>query len=214
MSSQRHTTQIIILRWIFPVLGLLVLIMAVAWPAIRQHQAESLSRKSATGLRIEGISMKLPQGGKPAQLTVSNPEFSGRDEQGRPYVITALRVIQDGLQPGSSLMNLEKPTARLILDGITKDQVTLIGNIGLYEPKLQTLQLEGDVKLIHSNGYTMDMQDLFVDLQKGISHSRNPVSGEGPAGHLAGETLELRDKGKHIILHGRSKLVLTPQKDG
>lgn len=201
-SLHRHTLRVNILRWTLPVLGVLVLIAVVAWPAIKEFQINRASENSKTRLKVEAVSMS-----KDMELQVSHPEYSGLDDKNRPYVITADRVIQQGIKADTE-MNLEKPVATLTLNRETKDNVSLKAETGFYDPKVKTLQLGGPVQLTHSNGYTLDMQDLFVDLAKGSSISNNPVSGSGPAGQLSGESMELRDRGNHIILKGRSKIIL------
>lgn len=208
-SLQAHTLRIHLLRWIFPALAAVVLIGVVAWPTIKEMQINSLSENSKTRLKVQEIALSLPKDGKPVQLQVSKPEFNGQDEQGRPYTITADHIVQDGLKPGTSAMNLDKPTARMTLDNTTHDFVALDASSGIYDPTAKTLQLAGPVKLTHSAGYQLDMQELFIDLQKGYSLSDHPVAGTGPAGTLSGEKLELRDKGNVIILHGKSKVTLT-----
>ena len=50
-------------------------------------------------------------------------------------------------------------------------------------------------------------------MHEGSSTTQQPVYGEGPMGQLSAQSLEIRDKGEHIILHGHSKIVLTPKKE-
>ncbi|MDB5478367.1 MAG: hypothetical protein JWM96_862 [Alphaproteobacteria bacterium] len=202
------------MRWTLPVLALLTLALAIAWPALKEMQVNKLSEQSATRLRVEGIAMTMPGAGKPVQLQMNKPEYSGLDDQGRPYVITADHVIQEGMQPGTSAMQLEKPTAQLTLDGTGKEHVDVDAATGFYDPAQKTLQLSGPVKVTHTTGYTLDLQDMSVDFIKGSGITDNPVSGRGPGGTLTGEKMEMQDRGNRIILKGRSKIILTPKENG
>lgn len=205
MHLKYHTYRVYVLRWLFPSLAAVTLLLVVIWPIVKDIKLRELSINSKTRLRVEEVAMTMPKADAPAKIEVSKPEFIGRDEQNRPYKITAAKVMQTGLQTGVPL-TLEKPVARLTLD-IDKDiAITLSADSGVYDPTAKTLQLDGAVKVTHSSGYALDMQDLFVDLVKGWSQSEHGVTGTGPAGTLSGEKLELRDKGNHIILHGKSKI--------
>lgn len=192
-------------------LAVLVLIGVVAWPTMKELQINKLSKNSQTRMKVEEVSLSLPKDGKPMELQVSKPEYSGIDDEGRPYVITADHVIQQGINPVTS-MSLDKPIAKLVLNHDTQENVAIESVTGLYDPQVKTLQLNGPVKVTHSNGYVMDMQDLFVDLIKGTSTTTHPVSGHGPGGQLSGQQMELLDKGNHIILKGQSKIILTMEK--
>lgn len=158
--------------------------------------------------------MTMPAAGKPMQLQISKPEYTGKDDQGRPYVVTANKVIQDGMKPGASIMNLESPAARLQLNDTTHENIDVQARTGVYDPSSRVLDLDGDVVITHTTGYKLNAENLRVNLSEGSSLSDNPVSGDGPNGTLAGEKLELLDKGNHIILHGKSKVTLLPEKAG
>lgn len=212
MAILSHSTRVLFLRWVFPALALLTLIIAVAWPVLNDYHTRERSQNSATRLKVESIALNASKNGQPMQLQVTRPEYSGRDDQGRPYVVTAAKVLQDGLQPGTAKMNLDQPTAQLTLNAQKGEQLHLSANNGFFDNSVRTLQLNNAVKITHSDGYILNMDELFVDLPKGYAQSLRPVSGTGPMGRLSGESLEIFDKGAHIILHGHSTLVLNPKK--
>lgn len=236
---QAHSFRVNLLRRIFPVLALGLLALVALWPLLHEWRVNLKSRQSATRLKVEAIALSMPKAGQPLQLQVTKPEYSGLDDMGRPYVITAERVIQDGLRPGTSIMNLEQPVARLVLDKMEQGaghtsgdapdidarqlaqqfsfaqddntQAETIGvsaRTGVYDPDKKALDLDGDVVITHSAGYRLEASELYVDLLQGRSLSPYPVQGKGPAGSLQGEQLELLDKGNHIILHGKSRVIL------
>ena len=205
MQTTFHTYRVYVLRWLLPALAVLTLATVVVWPLIRDMRLREISIDSDTRVRVEQVALTLPKAGAPARIEVSRPEFIGRDEQNRPYKITADSVAQQGLQTDVP-MELTRPVARLTLDSEKNITVSLEGASGIYDPKQKTLRMNGDVEIIHSTGYVMQMQDLFIDLLKGWSETTTPVVGTGPAGSLHGEAMELRDKGNHIILHGKSRI--------
>lgn len=214
MTFRRYTMYVNFMRGFLPLIAVVALTGVIAWPLVNDWKAERLAKLGLEKISAEDIALTAPAAGQPAQLQVTKPEFTGRDEQGRPYLITAARVLQDVqvTEPQTGIMHLENPTAKMTLNKEKGEFVTLSAATGVYDPKKQTLVLDKNVVLTHSDGYTMNMQDLFVDLIKGLSSTQQKVSGVGPLGSLEGDSLELRDKGNHIILHGKSKVVLTPQK--
>lgn len=127
---------------------------------------------------------------------------------------SAPKVVQDGMKPGASTMNLEEPTARLLLDADSNEKLDVEARTGVYDPSSRVLDLDGNVVITHSTGYKLNAENLRVNLTEGSSLSEQPVSGDGPNGTLSGQKLELLDKGEHIILHGKSKVTLLPEKSG
>ncbi len=209
-----YTRYVNFMRGLLPLIALLTLGVVIAWPLVNEWKTEQLAALRGKGLTADDIALTMPAAGQPAQIQVMKPEFTGRDEQGRPYQITASRVLQDVqvAKTQTGIMHLENPTAKMTLDNTTREIVTLKAARGVYDPQKQTLTLDDNVVLTHSDGYALNMNDLFVDLVKGLSSTQRRVSGVGPMGSLEGDSMELRDKGNHIILHGKSKVVLTPQK--
>lgn len=222
MAAGYQTKHVLFFRSFLPVLAGIGLVAVIALPLYNDIQQKLRSKYSATHLKADEIALTLPQGGQPAKLQMSKPEFTGFDEQKRPYKIVADHVIQDVTAPNTApnaapnaamkgTMQLQNPVAILTMNRTTGETVSLSSRDGVYDPNKQTLQLNKHVTLIDSRGFTLHMQDLFIDLVQGLSKTDLPVAGEGPMGVLSGQSMELRDKGDHIILHGRSKVILTPQ---
>ena len=210
-ALQNHTARVFFLRWLFPALAVVTLIGVVAFPALKEFQLNQLSKNSATRLRVEALAVKLSKDGQPLQLQVTNPEYNGQDDKGHPYNVTAARVIQEGMTPGASAMTLQAPKAKLMMDEQNGKQIDVQANTGHYDPAKKILKLDGAVKVMHSDGYQLNMQEAVVDLNDRRTVSNHPVTGSGPNGQLSGEKLEVLDNGDHIILRGKSKVVLTPQ---
>lgn len=211
MNLTAHTTRVTVLRWILPVLAVVVLIGVVAWPTLKEIQLIKLSNNSDTRLKVEAVSLSLPKENKPMELQVSKPEFSGLDSENRPYVIRAEKIIQQGITPGQP-MKLQDPVASITLKADTKENISLNAANGLYNPKEKTLELDGMVKVRHSMGYELYLQDLSADLTKGYLVSNHPVTGFGPGGELSGEGLEIFDRGNRVVLKGHSKVILNTEK--
>lgn len=214
MPLQSHTRKVNFLRRFFPVLAGILFVVVAAWPVLNELHLNYKSKLSDTRLKVEKIALTMPAAGEPLQLQITQPEYIGKDDQGRPYVVAAQKVIQDGMTPGASIMNLDQPSAELLLNASTQEKLNVVARTGVYNPDHRILDLDGDVVITHSTGYKLNAEQLRVNLSQGSSISEHPVSGDGPNGFLSGEKLELLDKGEHIILHGKSKVTLLPAISG
>lgn len=214
MPLRSHTTRVNFLRRFFPILAGVVFVSVVSWPIMNELHLNYKSKLSGTRLKVEEIAMTMPAAGQPMQLQIKRPEYIGKDAEGHPYVVAAQKVVQDGMRPGESIMNLEQPTARLLLDQSSNEKLNVEARTGVYDPNSRVLDLDGNVVITHSTGYKLNAQNLRVNLTEGSSLSEQPVSGDGPNGTLSGQKLELLDKGEHIILHGKSKVTLLPATSG
>lgn len=204
-ASYHSSRGVRALRWALPAVALCVLIGVVSVPLWHDWQAQLAEKNLPGRLKIEGMGLAQNAKGE-AQLQVSAPEFSGRDASDRPYRVTAEKVTQ-GLHAGDE-MTLAQPKAALTLQDKPLKQLLLNAQSGVYDPDAKKLNLQQDVQLRHSDGTVLYMQDLDVDLAAGTAVSAHPVSGEGPQGTLQAASLELRERGAHLILHGPSRLVL------
>ncbi len=214
MPLQSHTLRVNFLRRFFPILAGVVFAFVVSWPIMNELHLNYKSKQSETRLKVDEIAMTMPSAGQPMQLQIKNPEYIGKESEGHPYVVAAKKIIQDGMKPGASIMNLEQPTARLLLDQADNENLNVEARTGVYDPASRVLDLDGNVVITHSTGYKLNAENLRVNLTEGRSISEQPVSGDGPNGTLSGQKLELLDKGEHIILHGKSKVTLLPEKSG
>lgn len=210
MPLNTHTSHVQFLRRMFPLLAGILFVLVVSWPILNEWHINYKSKLSQTRLKVEEIALTMPAAGKNMQLRIEKPEYLGKDEKGHPYVVGADHVIQDGLTPGASIMNLDQPTASMTLDETSREKINVEARTGIYNPDNRTLDLDGDVLITHSTGYRLNAEKLHVNLSEGRSQSDQPVYGDGPNGTLSGEKLELLDKGEHIILHGKSKVTLQP----
>jgi lipopolysaccharide export system protein LptC len=204
MHSQAYTRYIKMLRLVLPTLAAIGLLTLLLWPWWRERQQTLLS-----GAIIPPVSTSPTPAAK-APLQVLKPEYQGTDKSGRPYRITADRVEQ-ALDPKDPLL-LIAPRASLVFDAAKTDhtgEATLQAQQGLYDQQAQTIDLQGNVIFAYG-GYQLHAADLALDLIAGAATTATPVTGDGPAGSIAGQALSIADKGARIVLKGPSRVVLHP----
>lgn len=160
------------------------------------------------GRRVEPVKKEelVPQSAN-IQNELLKPVYNSVDSNNQPFTVTADLATQDRSNP--DLVNLDKPNAELSQsDGgkISADAVT-----GLYEQKTQKLNLEGDVHLMHSNGYTLYTEELRVDIPTQKTFSGRDVRVEGPAGSIDAKGLEGDGIAGVLVFTGPAKVVLNSQ---
>ncbi len=132
---------------------------------------------------------------------IINPRFTGRDEGGTPYVITAETAERrSGAQ--QALIDLESPTLDYALLDDGADASRVLARHGVFDESNLSLHLETDVNLTTRSGYVFDTQSATLYLREGVVTGDQPVQGLAPWGGVRADAFEVRDDGQLIILRG------------
>lgn len=188
--SKRYTAIIRSLRFILPLFALVLTVILLTW---------------GEGRRVEPLKKEdlMPQA-ENIQNELLKPTFSSVDEKNQPYSVTADRASQNRENP--DLIELEKPVANLAMNDGTKLEGQ--ASAGLYEQKSQKLNLEGAVKIAHSNGYTLSTEELRVDMATQQAWSGQNVHIAGPDGTLDATGLEGGTAEGTLVFTGPAKIIL------
>ncbi len=188
--STRYTAVIRSLRLILPLVALILTAIVVTWDE---------------GVRVEPLKKEelIPQQ-ENIQNELLKPVFNSVDDKNQPYSVTADRAVQSRGNP--DLVELTNPLANLAMNDGTK--LDGQAKLGLYEQKTQKLNLEGDVKIAHSNGYTLSTQELRIDIATQKAWSGQNVRVEGPDGSIDATGLEGDTNGGALIFTGPAKVIL------
>jgi len=174
----------------------LVLIgLVLAWPYLKTEDLK---------FRLSFAALTADQTEDPSMV---NPRYVGFDKDNQAFSITA--DLAHKLASESPNVELEMPKADITLDDGT--WLVLTAETGLYRRTEKTLDLEGAVNLFHDSGYEFRTSRASIELEKGTARGSAPVHGQGPFGDLSGEGFYLIDKGKTIVVTGKSKLVIYPK---
>jgi len=188
----RHSRMVFVMRLMLPIVAAVLLGALVLW--------------SKLGLDTDRFSLALAAIG-PQQidsLAMTNPHFQGVDEKKRPFNVTAKMAMQ--LDKKGDLIALTAPEADITLE--SGNWLTVNSESGRYERAKQILELNGDVSIFHDQGYEMHTRDVRIDLAANRATGHQPVAGQGPAGDLAAQGIDIADGGKRVFLLGRSHVVL------
>jgi len=179
------------LRFILPLVAIVMTLIVVTWDEAGQR-VEPL-RKEQVIPASENIQNELLK-----------PVFNSIDDKNQPYTVTADRAVQGRDNP--DVVELDRPVAELALNdgGKIKGQAAS----GLYEQKSEKLNLEGGVQILHSNGYTMNTEELRIDLATQKAYSGRDVTITGPDGTLNATGLEGDTNMGSLIFTGPAKVIL------
>lgn len=193
-AARRHSLLVRILRWLFPLVGFLILAgmtgLVVLFNILSGFGAANMM------LTSEG-------------LVMDQPELSGHDGE-RSYKVTARRAIQRLSDP--RIIDLESITADIVL---SKDQTAnIVALKGTYNNAAETLRLYDGIQLEWSEGYQVDLSEVQIDLSNGAMTTSQPVSIRSDQGHVAAGKLSY-DKNKGLVRFSDGiKMTINPVTEG
>lgn len=189
-AARRHSTLVRILRLLFPAAGVLILVgmigAVVLFNVLGSFGAANLI------LTADGIVM-------------DHPKLSGNDGD-RSYQVTARKAIQRLTDP--RIIDLEQIKADIVLG--PDEGAGIISLKGIYNNAAETLLLYEGVQLDWSEGYTVEVESVDIDLKTGALSSGEPISIASDQARLTSGKIDY-DKEKEIVWFKEGvKLTLYP----
>ncbi|MEM1105162.1 MAG: LPS export ABC transporter periplasmic protein LptC [Pseudomonadota bacterium] len=132
-------------------------------------------------------------------VTMINPRFSGRDQSGAAYVITADTAQRR--RADEDVIDLTNP--KLVDE--TGSQVT--APEGTYNRASQTLDLFRDVQVSDEAGYRFKSTSARFFVMDGRIEGREPLYGTGPLGDIRSDGYEITEDGDVITFSGNVEMV-------
>lgn len=175
-----------------PVTAIVLVALVVAWPQLQMVEEEFRVRFAA--LKASAVD----------QVEMVNARYFGTNDKNLPYAVTATRALE--LSSDGDIVELDNPKADMNLEGGA--WVMLNGDKGYYSKSGGTLRLEGNVSVFHDKGYEFHTSEALIQVAEGDAVGGKPVQGAGAFGQLTGEGFVLTDKGKRILVTGKSRLIL------
>lgn len=146
------------------------------------------------------------------ELRMADPRFSGVDDAGAPYDITADAAIQ---APGDDKrIRLERPRA---VTGQGDTQSVLTAEAGAFDSEQNVLQLNDAVRFEHRIGaetYVLNAPSatFSIDAEEVVSDAG--VEGEGPRGAtLQADRMVADNKSRKVVFEGNVKMRIYPDRE-
>ena len=183
------------MRIALPLVAVAIVILVVAWPQIMEKPKKfSLSVSNATTTEA-------------GTQQIVNARFTGTDSANRPYSVTADTASQVKNEP--DMIDLAFPKADITLQNGA--WLALSAETGLFNRKLQVLNLRGGVTLFHDMGYELRTPSADISMEQGMASGDQTVTGQGPIGTIQSAGFRILDNGTRVLFTGKSRLVIYPK---
>lgn len=151
---------------------------------------------------VSGLGDERRTFGSDEIVTMINPRFTGRDETGAAFVITA-----DTAQRRRANENIIDLTNPKMVDE-TGSQVT--APEGTYDRQSQTLDLFRDVQVSDEAGYRFRSTSARFYVLEDRIEGVEPLYGTGPLGDIRSDGYEITEDGDVITFTGNVEMVFDP----
>jgi lipopolysaccharide export system protein LptC len=137
----------------------------------------------------------------PERMRVEAARYTGTDNKGQLFVMTANRAIQRSSDV--PLVDINGMFARLAL---TQGPLLIAANQGRYNIDTQRVAINGPVKVAGPDGYRLATRDVTVDLKGRKLSSAGPVAGQMRLGQFQAGQLKADLGERTVVLDGGARL--------
>jgi lipopolysaccharide export system protein LptC len=193
-AAARHSARVRVLRvaLLGGAVGAVVLLTGVALFDPFGRLAGSVS---ISGIGVDGT-----------KVTMAHPKLAGFRRDGRPYLVTAQKAVQDALHP--TLVELHGISADITLGENGLAHMT--ADSGLYDSSTEHMDVSDNVQ-VKSPQYSAWLRSASIDFKGGRYISNDPVNVLTSTGTtLAGDAMSAIDNGKELIIEGHVKTMIPP----
>ena len=137
----------------------------------------------------------------PERMRVESARYSGADNKGQKFEITANRAIQRSSDV--PIVDIEGMFARLFL---VNGPLMMAANQGRYDLDTQQMAVNGPVRVVGPDGYRLETRDVMVDMKQRQLASSGPVSGQMRLGRFQAGQLRADLGERKVMLEGGVRL--------
>ena len=192
LQVNQYSRFVSIMKIALPVAAALLLLVVIGVPLVREHQDR----------------IKVPAvGGKDANgrsLSMTKARYSGTDDKGQPYSVTAESVRQGAAS--DKTIELNQPKAEITTT--TGNAMSASANAGTYDRDKQEIELNGDVALYQHEGNELHTSQAHITLKDGGAHGNAKITGKGSFGTLEASGFIYNKDDQVIRFTGPARLVL------
>ena len=135
------------------------------------------------------------------RLKVSNAQYRGQDDEGRPFLLTARSALQ--ATSADPVVEIRDMSARIQLD---TGPARLRAGRARYNMESDRIDVVGPILFAAADGYRMTTRDVNVDLRARTLQSRGAVEGRIPLGRFSADQLQANLPNRTLVLNGRARL--------
>lgn len=150
-----------------------------------------------------------PPAVEPDRITAGVSTVTGIDDDKQPYQVTARRGWQDGKTP--NLVHLEEPVG--VFRQATGTKYTITGTTGLYDTKVKSLDLDGNVVLEQEGRFKARMDKANIAVKDKRLTADTAVSAQFGTGTVDANGMQITDDGARILFLNGVKARFTAAED-
>jgi lipopolysaccharide export system protein LptC len=196
-AAARHSRMVRILRVLVPAVVALSMGVIVAISIFNPFRLLTKLPLDIGNLVVSGT-----------KITMESPHLSGFSPDQRPYEMWAKSATQDLTAPNR--VELNTLHAKVVMEDRT--MVTMEALIGLYDTKVQVMDLQKNIFLQSSTGYEARLSQARVDMANSTITSEEPVDVKLLNGTLTADKLRITEKGELVRFEGRVVMHLVMDK--
>ena len=139
-----------------------------------------------------------------SEAALIKASFDGIDKKGQPFRVTSDKTVQE--LNNQDIYDLTRPMADIV-SGQGR-WMAASAQQGLFNNATSVLFLEENVKLFYDDGMEFSLENAELDLMENTAVSRAPVQGQGPAGTISAQGMEISGDGNRITFEGPARMRL------
>lgn len=139
-------------------------------------------------------------------VSMTAPRFNGLDIDGRYYVITA----DEAVRPAGQADRIELSRVHAEIKENGEARLALNADKGTVDADAGHLTFGPAVWVDLQDGFTLETDHAFADLNNGIISGSTPVSGESPFGTFSADQFEMVRANQSVSLTGHVRLTINP----
>jgi len=195
VDALRYSHFVAFMKSILPLAAIVVMASVVAYSVIPRHQDKlSMAMKNAGNLKND--------------LTMTKATFTGTDEKGNHFTVTAAEMVQD--PKNRRRAELEQVQADMEFDNA--NWMNANAGRGLIDVDAGTLKLTGGLSVYTDTGYELHTASADVDMHKNVMEGHEKVTGHGPLGKLSADRFRFDRLNKRVMLSGNVHMTMYPNK--
>jgi lipopolysaccharide export system protein LptC len=195
VGALRYSRFVLFMKGILPIAAVVVLASVVAYSVIPRHQDKlSVTMKSAGLVKND--------------LTMTKASFTGTDEKGNHFTVTAAEAVQD--PKNRHRAELKQVQADMELDNA--NWLSANAGHGLIDVDAGMLKLTGGISVYTDSGYELHAPSADVYIRKSYLEGHEKVTGHGPLGQLSADQFQFDRLKKQVKLNGHVRMRMYPNK--
>ncbi len=196
VDALRYSRFVAVMKRALPVLAVVLVASVIAYSVMPRHQEKMVTLQHASNVHND--------------LTMTKPSFTGTDERGNPYKVTAAEVVQDPKAKDYLRAEMKQVDADMQFED--KSWINASAAHGFIDAKAGLLTLDGGISVFADNGYEMHTQSATANIKTNVLEGTQAVSGHGPLGKFSADRFHFDRLKKQLRLNGHVRMTLYPQK--